>query len=498
MKHVTDATPKDIQGAAKRWLSDGQFVLEVHPFPDLKPATTSLDRSKMPDPGTPPDSKFPKLERTTLSNGMKVILAERHDLPLVNFWMLVDAGYAADQFANPGTASLAMKLLTNGTKTRDALQISDDLRALGAQANASSSLDASFLHMVALKPKLDPSLDLFADIALNPTFPESELQRERKQTIAAIQREKSSPFPMALRVFPSLIYGKGHAYSNPMTGSGTVDSVSKISRAELVKFHQTWFHPNATTLIVVGDTAMSEIQPKLERQFSNWKPAEVPKKNLGNVAMATKPTVYLVDRPGALQSVIMAGHVAPPRNNPQEIPLAVLNDIVGGSFGSRLNMNLREDKHWSYGVFSMLRGARGQSPFITLAPVQTDKTKESMAEMNRELREVVSSKPITDAEVEKEKSQRILSLAGSKETSFALGQSIQQLVSFGFPDNYYDTYPDRIRALNAATVEDAAKSMLHPDSLVWVVVGDRAKVEKGIRELNIGEVKIIDADGNPQ
>ncbi|HXF27731.1 MAG TPA: pitrilysin family protein [Bryobacteraceae bacterium] len=496
LNRVNNATAEDVRGAAQRWLSDGQFVLEVHPFPEYEAAKTGVDRSKAPETAAAPVSKFPKLERASLSNGLKVILAERHELPLINCWMLLDGGYSADQFGKPGTAKLAMNTLTSGTKTRSALEISDELRSLGAQLNASSNLDLSIVRLSALKSKLDDALNIYADVILNPTFPEADFKRQQQQSLDRIEQEKVQPVGIALRVFPALIYGKGHAYGNPFTGSGTTDSVRQITREELVKFHGTWFHSNAATLVIAGDTTMGEILPKLERQFGAWKKGETPTKNLSTVRLAPKPIVYLVDRPGALQSVIIATHIAPPKNNPQEIAITLLNDMIGGTFGSRLNMNLREDKHWSYGAFSTVIPAKGQSPFLALAPVQTDKTKESLEEMNRELRGFVGSKPVSDEELAKEKINQVLALTGSHETLDSVGGAIEQVVEFGFPDNYWSTYGSKIEAARTADVNDAAKSILHPDSLMWVVVGDRAKIEQGVREANIGEIRLIDADGN--
>jgi zinc protease len=247
------------------------------------------------------------------------------------------------------------------------------------------------VRLSALKSKLDPSLDLFADVTLNPSFPEADFKREQKLQLDAIQQEQKEPFSMALRVFPGLLYGRGHAYGNPLTGSGTAASVEKITRDDLVKFHQTWFRPNNSTLVVAGDTSLAEITPKLEKLFAAWKPSQVPVKNLSVVQLAPKPVVYIVDKPDATQSVILAGHVAMPPNTPQEIAIHAMNDAIGGTFSSRLNMNLREDKHWAYGARSILVGARAQRPFIVFAPVQTDKTKQSLAEVNKELREILGT-----------------------------------------------------------------------------------------------------------
>jgi len=497
LKRVQDATAEDLKAAANRWLADGVYALEVHPFPQFKTASTGADRSKAPATGTPPDLKLPKLQRTTLSNGLKVILAERHEVPLVNFWMTTDAGYAADQFATPGTASMTSSLLDGGTSTRTALQISDQLAMLGAELRAYSNLDLSIVQLSSLRAKLDPSLELFADVILNPSFPESDFTRQQKQQLAAIEREQNTPVQMALRVFPGLLYGAGHAYGNPLTGSGTTDSVTKMKREELVKFHQTWYRPNNATLVVVGDTTVGEIKPKLEKLFASWKTGQIPKKNVGTVSLASKSTVYLMDKPGALQSVIIAGVIAPPTANPKEIAIEAMNDGLGGMFGSRLNMNLREDKHWSYGARSLLWGARAQRPFIAFAPVQTDKTKESLAEMNKEFRGILGDHPLSADELAKIQANETLSLPGSRETEDSVGRSIIDLVQFGLPDDYYETYAGKVRALKTSDVEDAAKTVVHPDNLIWVIVGDRAKIEAGVKELGLGETRFLSPDGKP-
>ncbi len=497
LKRVREATPQKLLETAKRWLTDGVYILEVHPFPQYQNAESKVDRSKLPDLGPAPDVKFPKLQRATLSNGLKIILAERHAIPVVNFNLLVDAGYAADQFGLPGTASLAMNMLDEGTKTRDALQISEELALLGAQLGSGSSLDMSNVYLSALKEHLDASLDIFADVILNPSFPEKEFIRLQKQQLARIKQEKASPFQMALRVFPRFLYGEDHAYGNPFTGSGTEASVNQLSTKDLAKFHQTWFKPNNATLVVVGDTKLSEITPKLEKLFANWKPGSVPKKNIRTVDYPSKSTVFLIDKPGSPQSVILAGHVAPPKADPDDIAMNMLNSILGGTFTSRINMNLREDKHWSYGAGSAIVPARGQRPFIAYTSIQADKTKESVAEIKKELSDILTVRPATQEELDKVLQNEILGLPGSWETIGAVGSSISEIVTYALPDDYYQTYPDKLRNLKLMDMSKAAKKLLRPDQVVWIVVGDRAKVEPSLKELGFGEVKLIDTDGKP-
>jgi zinc protease len=298
-------------------------------------------------------------------------------------------------------------------------------------------------------------------------------------------------------VMPELLYGAGHAYGNPGTGSGTVESVSKMTRQDLVHFHDVWFRPNNTTLIIVGDTTIAELKPKLEKLFANWKSGKVPEKNIKTVALAATPTVYIMDKPGAQQSVIVVGSVAPPEANPQEIAIESLVTGLGGSFSSRINLNLREDKHYSYGVRTQLTGAKGQRPFLTIAPVQTDKTKESLIELDREFRGIAGDKPMTDEELTRVKANETLKLPGSRETIAELGGSISNIVHYGLPDNYYETYSGKVEALKTADIAAATKTLVHPENLTWVIVGDRAKIEAGVKELNLGELKFLAPDGKP-
>ncbi|MFQ5583355.1 MAG: M16 family metallopeptidase [Calditrichia bacterium] len=496
VQNIKNATPADLQNAAKTWLTDGVYVLEVYPFPEYSTKASDVDRSKLPVAGPPPEAKFPGLQRTTLSNGLKVVLAERHAVPLINFDLMVDAGYAADKSSLPGTASLAMNMLDEGTKKRTSLQISEELALLGARLGAGSNLDISSVSLSALKSNLDPSLDIFADVILNPSFPEKEFVRLQKEQIARIQREKSTPVQMALRVYPKLLYGEEHAYGNPFTGSGYEETVSKLTRKDLQNFHKTWFKPNNATLVVCGDISMNELTPRLEKLFKKWKAGDVPVKNIANIANRKESVIYLVDRPGSLQSIIFAGHLFPPTANPEEIAIQAMNKVLGGSFTSRMNMNLREDKHWAYGARTIIPGAKGQRPFFAYAPVQSDKTKESVSEVYKELKGIVSDKPITGEELSKVRKNMTLTLPGRWETLRAVEGSVNDIVRFGLPDDYWKTYADKIDALSLGDVSKAAKDVLKPDNMVWVVVGDRSKIEDGIRELGLGKVYQIGSDGN--
>jgi zinc protease len=497
LKWVKAATPASVKKAAIEWLSDGDYVLEVQPYPtDLK-TEAKLDRSKEPPMGSPESLNLPALQKTQLANGLKIVLAERHTAPVVNFTLLVDSGYAADPASAPGTASFEQRMLEEGTPTRDSLKIGEEFESLSANFTAGANLDWATVSVNTLKSTMDRSLDIYADLILHPAFPQKEFDRLQKERIAGIKREKVTPQAMALRVVPALVYGKGHPYAVPFTGTGTEASVGKMTREDLAKFHETWFKPNNATLLIVGDTTLAEIKPKLESLLASWKSGDVPHKSTPQVPEPAKDVVYLIDRPGSGQSVIFGAQLAPPRNDPDAVSLQLVNDIFGGKFSSRINMNLREDKHWSYGVFSVLPSARGQRPYISISAVQTDKTKESMVELVKEYKDIVGAKPITAEELKDEQSNATLALPGTFETVQQLGGAYGTILQYSLPEDYFNTFTQKAMALTPDSANEIAKKYILPDHLVWVVVGDMSKVESGIRDLNLGEVHKIDADGNP-
>ena len=495
LERLDEATPESVRAAARRWLGAGAYHLEVHPYPELAAAADGADRSRLPEPDSFPAVDFESFERSRLSNGMELIVASRDAVPVVEMSLRVDAGYASDHDSAPGTASLAMAMLDEGTLSRSALEISEQLAGLGAQLSAGAGLDTSGVSLSALSENLDESLEIYADVILNPAFPENELERLRKATLAQIAQEKTQPVAIALRVFPSLVYGDNHAYSLPLTGSGTEESVRGIRRQDLVEHHRSWFKPNNAVMIVVGDTTMTEIKPKLERAFGRWQQGPVPGKNIADVDHQGSERVYIIDRPDAEQSIILAGNVAPPPGTGNEIAREAMNEIIGGSPTSRIYSNLRTDKHWSYGAYSFLMSARGPRLFVAYAPVQTDKTGESMTEIGRELRAFLGEQPPTGEELAKVKRAQTLSLPGRWETASAVLGDIAEIVTYELPDDYWDTYPERVRGLTIEQVSQAAESVIAPDNLLWVVVGDREKIEAEIRELGIGEIALLDADG---
>lgn len=482
------ATPAGLRHTAQSWLADGAYILEVRPFEATLQASQNGELRSVPQLGAAHDLKLPQLREDTLSNGLRILVAERHEIPLVNFWLDVNAGFAADQFAVPGTARLTSSLLTGGTSRRTALEISDELQMLGAQLNSGSNLDMSTVYLSALKATLDEALDLYSDIVLHPSFPEADFERQQELQLSAIANEKVTPLQMALRALPPILFGPKHAYGVPLTGSGTEESVQAMTRDDTARFHATWFKPGNATLIVVGDTTLDEIKPKLEKFFGSWQPGAVPPKNLSSIASPNNPAIYLVDKPGALHSVVIAGTMAPPPDARSEIALETMNNVFGGTFGARLNMNIREDKHWSYGAGSVLYGARAQRPFLAYASVQVDKTADSISEMLKEIAGMTGQKPIRPDELDKVKQQQIFELPGSHETMNSIGNLFGDLLQLGLPLDFYDTYVSRVSALTIPEMEACAKSLLEPQHMIWMVVGDRTVVEPALRGLNIGEI----------
>ena len=492
------ATPADVLRAARDVMQAGHYQLNVLPYPDYKTVASDVDRSKgVPAVTDTPELKFPAVEETTLSNGMKVILAERHAVPVVNVAVQFDAGYAADSVEGGklGAASFTGSMLDEGTARRSALDIAEELESLGANLSAGSNLDTSSVSMSALKENLRGSLDILADVVRNPAFKQDEIDKLRGRWIAGIAQEKANPVQLALRLLPPEIYGTDHAYGVPFTGSGTVESINSLTRQDLVQFHDSWMRPDNATIFVVGDATLAEMKPELERAFGSWrKPSSpLPTKNVAHVDLPAHGKVIIVDKPGSPQSLILAGHVAPPSNAPDAVAITGMNDIIGGQFSARINMNLREDKGWAYGAFTFMQGARGQRPWLVYAPVQTDKTKESLAEIVKELDAFKTTRPATKEEIGRMILNNTRSLPGSFETAGSVIGSLEASARYGRPWDYPATLTAKYEALDAATLKAAADEVIHPESLVWLIVGDRAKIEAGIRSLNLGPVEIKSA-----
>ena len=495
LEMIEDASREDIMSVANKWLSRGTYNLEVHPTEKLTSNEEGVDRSSVPVTETFPESKFIKFQKEALSNGLNLVVAKQENIPIVSFNLLLDAGYAADQYSAPGTSSMVMSMLDEGTEKMDALEISDRASEIGAIISSGAGIDTSSVSMNALRENLDDSLKLYSEIILEPSFPDRELERIRNQKLAQIQQEKNQPFGIALRVLPELLYGESHAYSLPLTGSGTEESVMQIDRQSLINYHNEWFKPNNATMIIVGDVEMDQMKPMLEKHFKNWKSGIVPEKDIADVTVAKSDSVYLIDRPGSQQSIVLAANIAPGKGDSDDLAIESMNDVIGGSFTSRINMNLREDKGWAYGARTTLLQTKGQRPFIAYAPVQTDKTAESIIEIKQELLEFLTTNPVTEDELQKVKDNNTLSLPGRWETVRAISSDLSQIITYGLPDDYWDTYTNKVRNLSSKKLQDAAEKAIKPDNLIWVIVGDLSEIEDKVRNLDFTQIKTLNADG---
>jgi len=310
--------------------------------------------------------------------------------------------------------------------------------------------------------------------------------------VSQIAQEQAQPVGAALRTLPRLLYGDAHAYGNPFTGSGDERSVMSLTRADLSAWHRDWFQPNASTLIVTGDVTMAALTPALETAFGSWPKGTPPAKPVADVSASSGGRVFLLDRPDAAQSVIVAAHVTERGGLPADLAVDTMMRNFGGIATSRLNRNLRLDKHWSYGAQGSLPSSRGPRPFYVTAPVQTDKTKESMVEIAKEIRDVAGARPVVGEEFASIMRNQTLGLSGRFETLDALEAAAVQLVNLGYPDDYFAQYASRVMALDEAALAAAAKQYIHPGEIIWLVVGDLKKIETGIRELKLGEVVRLD------
>ena len=487
------ATPAQVAAAGREWLADGSYSLGILPF-DYAPEGVDADRKTMPLPaaGAITAGRFPSIQRATLSNGLRVMLVERHQSPLVSMELLVDTAHPANfSEVKPGTGALALNLMEEGTTSRDAQVLADELVRVGARLDTGGGGEQSTVALSALKPTLDPALAIFADVVLHPAYRRADVERVKTQQAAGLRAQRLQPASIASRVLASTIYGPAH----PLGRQTTEASIASITSEDLSTFHRQWFVPDNAVLLVVGDTTIAELTPKLEAAFGAWKRGtQVQRATVPPAAPRTEGAIYLVDRPGSPQSYILAGLPTTPRTAEGEIPLSAFNTNFGGTFTSRINMNLREEKGWSYGVSSGLLGGRGPRIFRLTAQVQTDKTKESIQELQKELRDVLSSRPVTAGELSLSQNNTIMGLSGRWESSAAIIGAMEEIVTFGLPDSYFDTYGDKVRAVTPESALSAGRQLAPSQNFAWVVVGDRRRIDAGLRELGM-EVRLVNADG---
>ena len=523
LARIAALTPADVQSALKRWLSRPVYALTISPGartergevlggwgdeatskpprPDAKrrPAKLATGPKRTAPPVAPvADLTFPAIERSTLSNGMSVVLARRSAVPTVLVSLTFDAGYAADGQDSPGTQALMLGLLDEGTASLTATQIAEQQERLGARIGASTAADSSGVTLSALSANLLPSLDLLAEVVRRPAYRDEDVARVRDQQLADLAQSIASPQALALRSLNPLLFGPAHPYGQPGDGLGDAKSVAAITPAALRAAHDKWLRPDNAAITVVGDVTMDQLKPLLEASFGDWAaPSGLrPVKALTASIPAPRPRIVLIDRPNSPQSVIAAGRVLPLTGRDQNNEaLDLANEVLGNGFLSRLNMDLREDKSWSYGVGSAVRSPQGPRSLILVAPVQSDKTGAAIALMLADMRLFPAKRGVEAVELARVTDGNIRGLPNRFETNAQVLGAIVSNQQLGRSDDYYATLPTRYRAINAQAIDLAAKTYLQPDGLVIVVVGERKLVEPQLKQLGL-PIEFVDS-GTP-
>ena len=488
-----DTSANEVKAASNKWLSSGDYVLTIVPAAKTSVVESTIDRSKgIPYPTEKLSYSFPKIQSAVLNNGSKLVLAERNDLPLVQLEIVFNNGYAVESEDELGLVNFTMSMVDEGTKKYNSLEFAEMQESLGSGIGFGSSIDTTYASMSSLKVNLEKTLDLFKEGLLNPIFPQVELDKVKKRWLAGIDQELNSPASMANREIRTLVYGSGHPYAKA-SSSGTKNTVETFTREDLQAMYAKITNPNDATFIVTGDISLADATNLLNKKFSNWKSSNKStiKVNLFDVEDQTSPRVFLIDKPGAIQSYILAAQLLPPTNSNDDILIDYMNYAIAGSFTSRLNMNLREDKSWSYGVRTSTGYSQGQRLMRMTAPVQTDKTAPAILEILREYDEYINSSPINSDELSKIKNARTLRLPGQYETLGALLGGIEDIVKYNRDYDYLDTIADKRNSIKLEDVQSATSKYLDTNKWTWVIVGDLNEIEEPVRELNIGPLEII-------
>lgn len=499
LNRFLDVTPESVRSAAEKYLDqDRRVLVKVKPAGDLiTDDKVAVDRTQRPGPGAEPLLNLPAYSDIRLDNGMRVLLVEQNELPLIQMSLEINGGWTADPSGKPGLASLMSDLQDEGTRNRDALTISEDLKAIGAFLGTSSSFDGCSVSLNTLKKHLPTSLEIFSDVVLNPTFPEEELARKKKEYLARILQEQRQPLLTSIKTFFRSLYGEDHPYGQPYTGTGTEQSIQAIQKPDLEQYYQSHFLPNNATLIVVGDIGREELTQQLLNYFGEWEQGTLKQTSVPEVADLTSSKVVLVDKPGAAQSAIVAGHLGIDRKSPDYYDAVVANTILGGKFTSRLNSNLREDKGYTYGARSMFMFLKGMGPFFAYTQVQTEVTKESLIEIMKEMKGIGGD--LKPGEEELSDTQNYLTLRYPREfeTVSQIAGQLEEIVAYDLPSDSLNKYMSAIRSTTVDSVTKTAKNHIRPESMLYVIVGDVEKIRPGIEELNIGEIQVFDQTGKP-
>lgn len=483
----------DIKKAANKWLTSGDYVLSIVPAKKTSVVKSQVDRSKgIPYPTEKLSYSFPKIQSAVLDNGSKLVLAERNDLPLVNLEVVFNKGWAIESNEQQGLANFTMSMMDEGTKKYSSLDFAEAQERLGSGIGYGSSIDTTYASLSSMKVNLEATLDLFKEGLLNPIFPQAELDKVKKRWLDSIDQQLNNPGSVANRKIRGLVYGEGHPYAKE-SSSGLKETVEQFTREDLIKMHALLTNPSDSTFIVTGDINLNEAKELLNKKFNNWtsKASDINPIDLFTVEDQSEPRVFLIDKPGAIQSYILAAQLLPPTNSDDDILIDYMNYAIAGSFTSRINMNLREDKSWSYGVRTSTGYSQGQRLMRMTAPVQTDKTAPAILEVLREYNEYVNDSPITADELSKIKNARTLRLPGQYETLGALLGGMEDIVKYNRDFDYLDTIADKRNAILLEDVRSASKKYLDTNKWTWVIVGDLAQIESPVRELNIGKVEIL-------
>ncbi|MFN3469729.1 MAG: M16 family metallopeptidase [Novosphingobium sp.] len=472
----------DAMGRQPAFYADPNLPMKGAPVASTGPA----DRSKLPEVGELAPLDFPTIQRATLKNGIPVYFAQRREVPTVSVRISFDAGYAADPKSALGTQSLLLSLMDEGTEKLSSSALARERERLGAQISLSANADLTSFQLNALSPNLAPSLGLLADVVRRPALDPAELERVRVQKLTAISAEMKNPQALAARVLVPTLYGD-YPYALPPSGLGNPDAVAKLTRDDLKAFHARWFRPDTAKIFVVGDTTLDAVVKMLDQSFGNWPANRTarPVKDFSVPIPAQKSRVILVDRPGSPQSFIMAGKVIAAKGTDDNTALGTANDILGGNFLGRINMNLREAKGWTYGAYNGVTEPQERARFQVIAPVQTDRTGDALVEIKREIDAFSTTKGVTEEELDWSTKGSARELPGMFETSAAVLEGMAKIVNYRRPDDYYETLADRYEAMTPADADKAFRAQVSTDGMVWVVVGDAEKVRPQLEQFGL-------------
>ena len=490
-----DATTKSVNEYTRRYLDlEHRAVLHIVPQGSLKEMDVAVDRGSLP--GSTGEMSFtpPAIQTAVLDNGLKIYLVEKHELPLVEIRLNVMRGWASDPADKPGTAALTANLLDEGAGGLDALEISETAESLGARLRTGSFFDGSYVTLNVLKNQVGPGLELMSNVALEPTFPEAEFERIRQNYVGRQQQESRQPRQQALREFQLRIFGEGHPYAQPFSGSGTKESLAALTRDELVAFHETYFKPGNSAIVVVGDLDLGQAVEAVSKAFGSWGPGVSPAPEVPPVHAYDGPRIVVIDKPGAEQSYIVGGYPGLPRQDPGYQAFKVANTVFGGQFASRINLNLREDKGYTYGVRSRMVGFRDGGIFLLTAPVETPVTRASVEELIGEMTDIRGPRPMTDTELVDSKNRLIMGFPQKFQSYSGVAGSLGSLLIYDLPLDDWQTFNDRVNTFSAADMAEVIGSQIDPDRVVWVIVGDWDVIGEDLKALDMGEVEVIVSD----